>query len=407
MPMDRVANVALRDRGWNVFRSASRDHVVPQVSPGRVLQRIRIAQALPAAGTVEGVAVPLEVRERVATERRESVSRLRGMEDQPLGVMQYFSALLHNQAAGAVNGVALDESFVIGIAPFDGWLREVVMDPNAGDFGGFRVAVRTSSGGTFFRGFDQSGLGAFFEFIGPDFIPTDARGTGQYKVEVRGGKVPVFAGDQIIAVVRNTNGKAANAARIQLLVGVEAVILGSAGSRAAASQFAAAFEASRIANREAAANAGRLAIEQERTRRAELEAQARLELARLAQVRQRVESRETVPPPPRPLEAAPTAGVDGAGKTFVSAWLPNANSIGYLIPDPPRGGKVNVFNDTYSVFDVTGKLVDQGKVELVRSTDQIPPDARVSRNLGARPSGAIRQEQQAILATRAGASAFG
>jgi hypothetical protein len=87
--------------------------------------------------------------------------------------------------------------------------------------------------------------------------------------------------------------------------------------------------------------------------------------------------------------------------------MPNENSIGYLVPTPPRGGKVNTFGDEYSVFDITGKLIDRGKVELVRSQDQIPPSSRLSPNIRTTLSPDTRASQAAIQATRSGESAFG
>lgn len=407
MSMDAERNSALRFHGWNVFRSSSRDHMIPSVSPGRVLQRIRIAEAFPVRGVEEGAeAASLDLRAQIAAAGAERRSRVTGAEDIPLGQMQYIPALLRNTVA-TINNVAVDEEFVIGIAPYDGYITEFIANRNASDFGGQRVAIRTSSGGTMFRSFDNNVGVTPSPFMEPDFIPFDYAGTGIFGPELRRGKVAVFAGDQIIAVLRNTLAGAVGAARLFVTVGIEAVVLGSAGSRASLSAFSASAAQQAKANRDAAAAADRLAIERERTRRLELEIQGKIALADKLGAKSKAESRKAPEPPPAPYKDTPFTPTDGAGKTFVSAWIPNENSIGYLIPTPPRGGKVNTFGDEYSVFDITGKLIDRGKVELVRSQDQIPPASRLSSNIRTTLSPDTRQSQADILATRRGESAFG
>ena len=405
--MDEKQNSALRYAGWNLFRSTSRDHVVPMVSPGRVLQRIRINEAVPVRGVVDDlVAVSLEDRAAVAAAVKERRSRVSDSDDIPTGLMKYFPVQIRNQFA-TPNGVNTDEEFNVITVPFDGYLKEFIANRNGSDTGGQMVAIRTSSGGTLFRSFWLPRTAFPLVSSEPDFVNFDDFGTGVYNVELRGGHIPVFAGDIITAVLRNTIGTAAEGARLFFTIGIESVILGSAGSRASMSAFRASASQSATAARAAQASADKLAIEREKTRRLELEIQGKLALADKLGTRSKVETTKAPPPPPAPYAESTVSPTDGAGKTFVSAWMPNENSIGYLVPTPPRGGKVNTFGDEYSVFDITGKLIDRGKVELIRSQDQIPPASRLSPNLRTTLSPDTRLSQAQIEATRAGVSPFG
>lgn len=382
--MDLAENEGLRQHGWRVFRSASRDRIIPLTGAGAALQRIRIAEALPVSGVFEGVTIPIPEREARQVAEVERMKRMPDGEDVPLGIMQYFTQVLLNTIVGAVNNVPTDEEIVVGVAPFDGWLREFTADPSGGDASGNRVAVRTSSGGTLFRGFHQGGLAAgVTQLLSPDFIALDGRGSGLFKPELRGGKVPVYAGDQIKVVLRNTNGLGALAMRVVVNIGIEAVFLGSLGRRASQASFSAINAQVMAANRESARQAGQLAIEQEKTRRIELAASA--EAALLAQRLAGLQLAQTAKPPaPPPRVPAPAPQpVEGQGKTFVSAWNPSFGNIGYLVPDPPRGGRVNVFDNKYSVFDITGKLIDQGPVEPIHTDGDIPAGARISPVRGA------------------------
>ena len=376
--MDLVQDESLRQQGWRVFRSSWRDRNVPLTSPSKVLQRIKIATAFPVEGVTEGAAAPVDLREAVSGARAAALLRTAGGEDVALGVMQYFSTILHNRVAGAVNGVPLDEEFIIGVAPFDGWLKEISADDTGGDQGGFRIAVRTSGGGTLFKGFDQTDLLLFTEFLEPDFLPFDARGTGNYVIDLRNGKVPVYAGDQIVVVLRNTNGKAVNASRARVEIGIEAVTFGSLARRASNANLSLSMSQANAANRAVAADQLRLQIEQEKTRRQVLADQADLAKIQAIAGAKLAAARAPVPAPPPRAVRPPREPLDGEGKTFVSAWNPSFGCIGYLIPDPPRGGKVNVFDNKYSVFDITGKLVEQGQIQPVRTDQDIPPGARLS-----------------------------
>jgi hypothetical protein len=376
--MELAQDENLRQQGWRVFRSSTRNRMIPLTGSGAKLQRIKIQEAFPVAGVFEGAAASDELREVVANTKAAAMARSKGGEDVATGVMQYFSMILHNRVAGAVNGVPLDELFIVGTAPFDGWLREISADGTGGDQGGFRLAVRTSGGGTLFKGFDQTDLAAFTEFCEPDFLPLDARGTGNYVIDLRAGKVPCYAGDQIIVVLRNTNGKAVNASRARVQIGIEAVIFGSLSQRISGATLGLSMSQAAAANRQAAADALRLQIEQEKTRRQMLADEAALARINAVAGARLAEARLPAPSPAPRAKPAPREIPEGTGKTFVSAWNPSYGNIGYLIPDPPRGGKVNVFDNKYSVFDITGKLIEQGQIIPVATDQQIPPGARLS-----------------------------
>jgi len=184
------------------------------------------------------------------------------------------------------------------------------------------------------------------------------------------------------------------------ILGFEGFILARPGSQAASSMFGALTIEARRAATEAAAQSSRFSIEVERTRRAEIEAKARVDVAAIkaapappsggfignpynsillnpqfAPTLARQAPRPA--PPPRVIPPKPESP-EGTGKTFVSAWNPSFGSIGYLIPDPPRGGKVNVFDNRYTIWDISGRNVGQGPIEPIRSDAEIPPGARIS-----------------------------
>ena len=405
--MDQKQNSALRYAGWNLFRSSSRDHVVPGVSPGRKLQRFRIDEAMPARGTMEdAVAVSLEERAAVSasiSSRRVEVDR---GEDVATGEMKYFTARISNDVVTPPN-TPTDFPVVVGIAPFDGYLTEFNATGLGSDNFGISVAVRTSSGGTMFTSFEGPDTLVDVDFIEPDFFPVHFSYSAAGSGVLRRGRVPILAGDQIIFVLRTSTAFAIRGADLLCTVGLEGVNLGRVGSRVASASFDSSIRLNAAANREAAAAAARLQLEREKTRRLEIEMQAKLALADKLGTRTQVQTRQAPDPPPAPYKSSAFTPSDGAGKTFVASWMPNENSIGYLIPDPPRGGKVNVFGDRYSVFDITGKLVSQGPVELVRSQDQIPPSSRLSQNIRTTLSPDTKLSQAQIIATRSGVSPFG
>lgn len=69
MPLGLQSNRELQDSLWRVWRSATRDRVIPSVGPGRVLQRVRIMEALPVGGVMVGAAEALGEEERAEVRR--------------------------------------------------------------------------------------------------------------------------------------------------------------------------------------------------------------------------------------------------------------------------------------------------------------------------------------------------
>jgi len=407
MPMDAEQNSALRFKGWNVFRSSSRDHMVPSVSGGRVLQRLRIQEAFPVSGVSSGVAVELDQRTEQAAVVSERRSRISGGEDVAQGITQYLAIAFRNSIVGGVGADFTEETVLVGTVPFTGYITELIARASGSDFGAFVVAIRSSSGQTMFKGLESNNNPLARTFLEPDFVPFGFNISGNDSYNIRDLRMPVFVGDVISMVVRMTNSALINSLNLNLILGVEAYVLGSESSRAAVSAFGVSASQMAKANRDAQASADRLAIEREKTARMKMELDARLKLADMAKTGAKVKQTLPPPPPPAPYADSPFTPQSGEGKTFVSSWMPNENSIGYLVPTPPRGGKVNTFGDEYSVFDITGKLIDRGKVELVRSQDQIPPSSRLSPNIRTTLSPDTRQSQADILATRRGESAFG
>jgi len=403
--------------------------MIPVTGSGRTLQRIALKAVLPVAGVGEGVVLSAEERAAIAAMQASRRAGVGTGEAQPLGIMQYLHFTVSNTNPGLVLGDPVDSEHIIGVAPFDGWMREVLLDGTLSGATLPSVAIRTSSGGTWFRSFEDGQFPITTEFLEPDFGRLNFPFPTGQRVELRGGKVPVYAGDQILVTLRDQNATPAGVLFVAGYIGFESVVLARPGTQAATSQFLALNTAAINAARDQASNAGRLALEREKTKRAALEAEARVKVAQLAletkraasvpmanpfnrvavsqrgQQLQQARQPVTVPQPAFGSEAPPSTS--GKGKTFVSAWMPNQNSIGYLIPDPPPGGKVNVFGDTYTIWSASGQNLGQGKVELVRNESEIPAESRVSRNLGVSLSPEIKAQQQAILTTRAGGSAFG
>ena len=402
--MPLVRDEEARLHGWDVFRSSSRDRMVPCTSGGRVLQRVKINEAVPVPGVFEGVAISEADREAMARARAAAMGEaMKTGTDRPLGVSRYIS--FHAQTINAAEpvGVNNDHICVIARAPFDGFITEMAMIQDPG-LSNVLYAVRSSSGQTMFQsvGVPQPG-GIDFNLL-PDFVDYNGFFDNNALYTLRNVKMPVYAGEEIFFVIRENGSIGPNVAGPSGVLGFEGFILARPGSAAAESQFRALNTAAINAARDAATNASRLEIERERTRRelgiaqskvqiaAEQTEQARVNSARQANTRpqiiqipafqQKAETRAPVTPPQPAFSGATNTQLDGKGKTFVSSWMPSNNGIGYLIPDPPRGGKVNVFGDTYTIWDASGKNVGQGKIEMVQTDAQIPDQARISPNRG-------------------------
>lgn len=401
--LDPEVNRALRDQGWRVFRSSTRDHLVPVTGLGRTLQRIVFARVLPDPTVREGIALSTEEQAQQARLREGAFKELTATVDQPLGIMKYIHFDVTNQDAGVLLGAPTDSEIEVGVAPFDGWLREVLLDGSNSGATLPHVAIRTSGGGTFFQSFSQNVSPDTTSFLEPDFVRLNTAQIQDRRVILRGGKVPVFAGERIFVVLRDINQTAAFILRVVGSVGFEAVILARAGSAAAQSQFLALIGEERAATRLASAQATavqiesiRLAQEREKTERAKVAAQAAQVTPRSStfdvfnpfqqvltlESAQPTVQRAASPPPPAPRVIPPKpAPPEGAGKTFVPAWVPTTGSIGYLIPEPKAGQRVTVFDNKFTVWDVTGRAVSSGPVEMVSAAQGIPEGSRVSREL--------------------------
>lgn len=426
--MDLQQDEALRSQGWRVFRSSTRDRVIPSNSVGAALQRVRIASALPVSGVSEGVAIPLADREAIARERLQGLKPREAAVSGFVPLSQTFTFSLANQLLnGAAPGDLVEEIQSIGFAPFTGFLSEFeVYDADLGSPAP-GIAIRTSSGLSAFRGAQTVPAGFANTDVLPDFIIPVTRVLNGPSV-VRRMRVPVAAGDEIFIVFRLPPVAAINTSGVFGTLTLDAAEVALTSRLAAGSAFEAALARGAQVSRAAIDQSGKLEIEREKTRRAEAEARARIEVAKLSaesrrpaaqpafnpfqgvlvapQAQPQIQSRQRVALPPPPPFAAPAAEVSGAGQTFVQAWNPSAGSLGYLIPDPPRGGRVNVFDSKYTVWDMFGKKVEEGQVKPVRTEDEIPAEARISKALGVTPSAGIRESQAAILATRRGESAF-
>jgi len=400
MRMNLEQNAALREQGWRVFRSASRDHLVPLTGAGSVLQRVKIAEALPVLGVFEGVALSDEERQAHAEQMRLSLALAeRESAGRPLGVTQYIAADM-----AVIDGVVdpvnpFVSGSLAGIAPFDGFITEFIFtDTSATPC--LAVGVRSSGGATLFRSNDPGLAPPPIFRIEPDFVRATMFDAAGERMGLRNLKMPVFAGEQITIVSIVPAATPLGTFCGQVVLGFEAFVLARPGSAAAVSMFGALTVESRRAATEAASQSSKLAIEQERTRRAQLVDAGATERAKLAlEAKQRTGYPTINPfqqllvdpnaskalnsrlaPPPKPPKVDPPKKVppEGTGKTFVSAWNPSYGNIGYLIPNPPPGGKVNVFDNRYTVWDITGKQISSGPIEPIATAGDIPPGARVS-----------------------------
>ncbi|MGH8754557.1 MAG: hypothetical protein ACREU0_01735 [Burkholderiales bacterium] len=380
MAMERGADEALRSKGWSYFRSSTRDRVVPGTGLGAHLSRIKINSAFPVTEVEQGVAISLE--ERAAIEARRSVPMkplmLGGAS--PMSATKYLAFLLNFPLAGAA--VFHDEQFLIGVAPFDGFVTEIQFISFTGVLSTI-FAVRTSGGGTFCASRSNipvvPGTGPFppdffnilrGEIAGP-FVP----------ITVLRSNMPVLAGEEIYLITRTDAVVGPLANFVQGVVGVQSSAVEAAVSRRVRESTLLQREARAIerARVELAAAKHQVPVgEREEERRKAVRVPPKFPFG--GRVATAVQSRAPQQPTPPRVVRAPKAVPEGTGKTFVSSWMPQAGSIGYLIPDPPRGGRVNVFDNKYSVFDITGKLIDQGQIEVIRADWEIPPGARLSAN---------------------------
>lgn len=396
-------NRDLQARGWRVFRSATRDHLVPITGVERVLQRIRITEALPVAGVRVGAeALGEEQRAEVRSARErvvEEVTRL--ARERPTGETSTLSFSVSNVTPNpGPAGNVVDDVLFVGSAPFSGFITEVTLQSITGGLFPTLIAIRTGSGASLFLGGQTfSPLSQNINHT-PDFILVT---TDDKAMSLRRVRVPVLAGEEVFVVVRTQGLAAPGSVDVFGTLTFESAEGAPVGARAALSAIGANRAAVAAATRQAFIMTKQLELERERTARAVELARLKVEQARaLAEARrpayapvanpfqqlllradaQALLQRAAPPPPPPPrVPPPPEKPPEGAGKTFVSAWLPQAGAIGYLTPTPKRGERVNVFDGKYTIWDVTGKKVGEGPVEMVSSAAGIPPGARISREL--------------------------
>ena len=398
--MDLDQNAALREQGWRVFRSSTRDRLIPQTGAGAHLQRIKIAEALPVPGVFEGVVAQTQAeREAIFDRRQRAVADVERLaRDRPTGETIVFSSSVDNPTANpGPAGHIVDDVLLLGSSPFAGFVTEATWRDYAVGGSLSYLAIRTGSGGSLFLGGQTfSPLSENIDST-PDFTLVVG---GDPTISSRRMRVPVLSGEQLFAIVRTDRLQAANTRSIQITLTFESVEGAPLGARALLSSIGANRLAVGAATREAFVVQRQLGIEQERTKRAIEVETLKLEIAKASAegrrpasqpgfnpfqplllapqaARQLASRAPTPPPPPRVIPPKPEPP-EGTGKTFVSAWNPSFGSIGYLIPVPPRGGKVNVFDNMYTIWDISGRNVGQGPIEPIRSDGEIPPGARIS-----------------------------
>jgi len=376
--MDLVADEALRQHGWRVFRSSWRDRVIPMTGQGAKLQRVKIGEAYPVEGVVEGAAVPIEARGVELVTKSASLERLERL---AIGQALGLSKVLYTQIVSVTGNPdpvnSQEETWEIGIAPFDGFITEININQQSVGTGQ-AFAIRTSAGQTMFQSSQFTTPSPFLTGVEPDLARGHLVSIFQEPLILRHLRLPIYSGDRIIIAIEEPPFFAAGTAMLEGSLVMEAFVSGSLSAAATASMFRAATSQSARASADAANMNARLKIEQEKTRRIQVQNEADLAKIRAIAGARQALARAAPPAAPPRVPTPPRTPLEGEGKTFVSAWNPSFGYIGYLIPDPPRGGRVNVFDNKYSVFDITGKLTEQGPIIPVASDQDIPPGARLS-----------------------------
>lgn len=400
MPLSESANRALRDQGWKVFRSSTRDRLIPLTGLGRKLQQIRINEAFPVSdGAMVSEAVSRESRDSrvaVAESARERVKSEVEALRQAVGSGEVRSIGWAAASDFASPGGQVDIPIVIGFSPFDGFIRQVNLPSVFNPVNLVGWAIRTASGATAFRGLPISVTQTFD--LSPDFMQDI--GDGQ-PIDLPDLFLPVLAGEAITLVTRWQAALIVGQFLGRGWLSIESTaIVNRLGSGVSEGTFLAlrSQERQAIQSSERAATVAR--VESEKTARAKLEADAKVDVAKITaaarqsrasgpignpfqellsndvfEARQALAAASVRPPrvPPPPPKPPP-----GDGLTFVRSWQPTVNGIGYLVPNPPRGGRVNVWDGRFTVFDGGGKNVASGPVIMVRSDQEIPPGARIS-----------------------------
>lgn len=390
--MELAQDEELRQQGWRVFRSSTRDRLVPSTSPPAKLQRVKIGVALAALGVTEGAVVSAAERDAYAALIRNPNLQEREPPWAGPGETKYIHFNVQNVNPNTVPQP--DEFIVLGTSPFTGFLTEFTLTFFQSPIS-VAMAIRNTGGYTMSQSFSNfpvipGTLSLGPDFFDPFFIAQSALGNGR---TVERQQMPVQAGDEIIMVLRQVSPVNPGQQQARGWIGIEEM----------RNQVDLAQTLSIAQRRRQRAELLRTDVENAEMRR-QITAQAIIQRdsevvsgllfppfrapAAQAAVAARVPA-----PRPAPRVAAPKPEPPaGSDKTFVSAWNPSFGMIGYLIPDPPRGGKVNVFDNKYSVFDITGKLVAQGQIEPIATDADIPPGASISGVRGGIKSPAMRQD---------------
>lgn len=405
MRMNLDQDEALRLKGWRVFRSASRDHMIPQTGAGAMLQRVKVAEALPSRDTTIGITLTIEERDAIANQRRldlalaerESVSK-------SIGVTKYFPVVAATVTGNPSALDVADESIIIGTAPFDGFVTELVFtDGVSANVVG--LAIKSSGGESMFRAMGNHAFAGVSDEMDPDFLSRIIFSNLSGGIAMRNLHMPVFSGEQLILTARLLPLSGAGLIVATFVLGFESFTLARAGSAAAVSAFGAIASASRISATEAAKNATAIELARQKTLQLSIQQQTVAQKASQGEptpgpsglfvknpltsgafnefALRAVSQRIPTPAPPPKVALPKPLPPEGAGLTFVSAWNPSYGSIGYLIPDPPVGGRVNVFDNQYSIFDISGRLTKQGPIIPVAGDQDIPAGARISPVRGA------------------------
>ena len=400
MPQVPEVNREMREQGWRVFRSASRDHLTPATGVGQQLQRITLREALPVREAAGGLSVSLEARlaeragEQVAMTEQQALLR-RATEERGISWQR---VCWGEDVSGLFGNVTRT---LCGTVPFDSLISEVVfiVHGGAGSIGSARVEF--DNYGTLFSGAGTNSVGFPTDTVAPQSFANLLSDSAV--VALRGLRWFVGGGSRIFVDVVNGGGgfitraqvilvgEALSPAQRQVVTRPDVVPLGEIISLRRADAEARLRKQQELIDAAVQRKRDELAFQEQRIAAIKEVGARQFERAvgRVSPLglppQVVLQMRPPSPPSPPRMRPPPPEPPEGAGKTFVSAWNPSFGSIGYLVPTPPRGGKVNVFNERYTIWDITGKNLGQGPIIPVRSDAEIPPGARISRDRGGVP----------------------
>ncbi len=415
MPLPIEQDEALRVRGWDVFRR--RDGIVPQPAGGRgaVLRRVAIMGVRPAAGVLEGaVPVPAAAEEGggLAGAARRRTAEEAG---QSYPLSYYFT---NPVALPGPADVAVDVSALIGLAPDNGVVTELVVSMNNVLTQLTGVALRSSSGATFFesRSLFASGVPETRD-LRPDFFPlvdlfgSVANASNQWRLL---GGMPVSAGEQLFLIMRFRGTIAANTARVFGSVVITSAVAGGLRVRlrpAAAIDFGEVAAAARPAP--VAPTVYYPVMFTTPVEGARLRAQGWTQLTASTWKgpgvvvpagaappappagspgvsrfeRWMTEQASVTASPGSPAFARVQAAVayleppppSGTGLVYVPSWLQGPGlPHGYLIPIPRRGQRIRIEGEQWFAEPPVGDQAASGRVIFLTGSTPVPPGALLS-----------------------------